>query len=132
MDEPWWKSIARILWLAFTRIFAPLMAVGWPVLVAYGLLQPHALDFDAMRLRGGEVALLIGASSTQRSYVVLPRALTTAAVSVVNDASGTPTVIEYPGYAIVVLVLWVVFAYCTWYFWVRAVPKASNHRLEQP
>ena len=131
MKDPWWKSLSRILWLALTRIFAPLMALGWPVLIAYGWLQPHALDLDAMRLGGGEVALLIGSASAQRSYIVLPHALTTASVSVVNDASGTPTVTEHPGHAIIVLLLWVIFAYCTWYFWVRAVPKASNQRLER-
>jgi hypothetical protein len=132
MNDAWWKSLSRLAWLAFTRIFAPFMALGWPVLIAYGLLQPHAQDFDAMRLGGGNVALLIGSSAAQRSYIVLPRALTTASVSVVNDASGTPTVTEHPGHAIIVLLLWVAFAYCTWYFWIRAVPKASNQRLERP
>jgi hypothetical protein len=120
------------MWLGLTRIFAPLMALGWPVLITYGLLQPHALDLNAMRLGGGEVALLIGSASAQRSYIVLPRVLTTTAVSVVSDGSGTPTVADYPGQAIIVLLLWGVFAYCTWYFWVRAVPRASNQRLERP
>ena len=132
MNAQWWKSLSRILWLAFTRIFAPLMALGWPVLIAYGLLQPHALDLDAMRLGGGEVALLVGSSSAQRSYIVLPRALAKASVSVVKDTLGTPTVTDYPGQAFIVLLLWIFFAYCTWYFWVRAMPKASNHRLERP
>jgi hypothetical protein len=61
------------------------MALGWPLFCAYGLLQPHTLDLEALRLGRGEVALPIGASSAQRSYVVLPRAIATASVSVVND-----------------------------------------------
>jgi len=127
MNDSWWKSLSRIIWLTFTRILAPLMALGWPVLMAYGLVQPNALDLNAMRLGGGEVALLIGSSSAQRSYIVLPRALTTAGVLVVSDASGTPRVSEYPGHAIIVFLLWGVFVYCTWYFWIRAVPGASNN-----
>jgi hypothetical protein len=100
--------------------------------MTYGLLHPHALDLNAMRLGRGEVALLVGSSSAQRSYVVLPRALGTASVSVVNDTSGAPTVTDYPGLALMVLLVWGVSAYCTWYFWVRAVPGASNQRLERP
>jgi hypothetical protein len=85
MNDPWWKSLSWIMWLALTRIFGPLMALGWPLFYAYGLLQPHTLYLEALRLGRGEVALPIGASSAQRSYVVLPRAIATASVSVVND-----------------------------------------------
>jgi hypothetical protein len=132
MNDPWWKSISRLLWLALTRILAPLMALGWPLCSAYGFLQPHALDIDALRLGRGEAAFLIGSSPTQRSYVVLPRAIPTAAVSLVDDSPGVPTVAEYPGYALIPLLVWLGCAYCTWYFWVRAVPGASNQRLERP
>jgi hypothetical protein len=48
------------------------------------------------------------------------------------SASGTRTVTENPGDAIIVLLVWVASVYCTWYFWVRTVPKASNQRLERP
>jgi hypothetical protein len=132
MNDPWWKSLSRLIWLAFTRIWAPLMALGWPLFAAYGFLQPHALDIDALRLGPGEVAVLVGSSSAQRSYVVLPRAISTASVSVVNDSSGLPAVAVYPGYALVALLVWLGCVYCTWYLWVRAVPGASNQRLERP
>jgi hypothetical protein len=133
MNDPWWKSLSWIMWLALTRIFGPLMALGWPLFYAYGLLQPHTLDLEALRLGRGEVALPIGASSAQRSYVVLPRAIATASVSVANEStSGTRTVTENPGDAIIVVLVWVASVYCTWYFWVRTVPKASNQRLERP
>jgi len=132
MEDPWWKSLARILWLAMTRILGPLLAFGWPVLLTYGLLHPHAPDLDAMRLRGGEVALLIGSSSAQRSYIVLPRAVRTAAVSVVNDSAGQSTASEHPGQAFVVILLWAASVYCTWRFWLRAVPEASNNRWRGP
>jgi hypothetical protein len=95
------------------------MALGWPALIAYGLLHPHTLDLDALRLGRGEVALLIGTSAVQRSYIVLPRALPKASVSIVNHAFGTRSVTEYPGQALAVLLLWTLFAYCTWYFWIR-------------
>jgi hypothetical protein len=133
MNDPWWKSLSRLMWLALTRILGPLMALGWPLFCAYGLLQPRALDLDALRLGRGEVALPIGSSSAQRSYVVLPRAIPTASVSIVSESSsGTRTVTENPGDAVIVLLVWVASVYCTWYFWVRAVPKASNQRLERP
>jgi len=95
------------------------MALGWPALVAYGLLHPHASDLDALRLGRGEAALLIGTSPIQRSYIVVPRALPTASVSTVNHLSDTRSVTEYPGQALVVLILWGLFAYCTWHFGIR-------------
>jgi hypothetical protein len=132
MSGPWWKSLARILWLAFSRVWAPLMAVGWPLLSTYGFFQPHALDLDALRLGRGEVAVLVGSSSAQRSYVVLPRALSTASVSVVDDASGSLVVTKQPGAALTIVAIWIGCVYCTWYFWIRSVPQASNKRLERP
>jgi len=100
--------------------------------LAYGLFEPHALDLDAMRVSSGEVALLIGSASAQRSYIVLPRALPTASVSVVNDSSGVPIVTGYSGQAVVVVLLWGASAYCTWRFWFRAMPRASNNRWRVP
>jgi hypothetical protein len=132
MNDPWWKSLSRLIWLALTRILGPLLALGWPVLSAYGLLQPHALDLDALRPGGGEVALLIGSSSEQRSYIVLPKALSTASVSVVDTSSGTRSVTEYSGLALIVLLVWIASVCCTWFFWVRVVPQASSPRLERP
>lgn len=105
MSGPWWKSLARLLWLAFTRLWAPLMAVGWPLLSTYGLLHPHALDLDALRLGRGEVAVLVGESSAQRSYVVLPRALATASVSAVDEASDSLVVTEQPGAALTIMAM---------------------------
>jgi hypothetical protein len=114
-----------------TRILAPFMAVGWPALITYGLFHPHASDLDALQLGQGEAALLIGTSAVQRSYIVLPRALKNASVSVVNHFSDVGSVAEYPGQALAVLLLWGLFAYCTWYFWIRPLLKAFNTRFER-
>jgi hypothetical protein len=130
MNEPWWRTQSRLLWWTATRILAPFMALGWPALIAYGLLHPHASDLDALQLAQGEAALLIGTSAIQRSYIVLPRALQNASVSVVNHLSGTRSVMVYPGQALAVLLLWGLFAYCTWHFWIRPVLKASSNRFE--
>jgi len=131
MNEPWWRTQSRLLWWTATRILAPFMALGWPALIAYGLLHPHAVDLDALQLGQGEAALLIGTSAVQRSYIVLPRALLNASVSVVNHFSGTRSVTEYPGQAVAVLLLWGLFAYCTWHFWIRPLLKACNNLFER-
>src|SRR5512135_1339334 len=79
VTDPWWKSLARILWWVLSRPWAVMMALGWPLLVAYGLMSPRAADLNALHLEPDDVALLVGiggsADAGQRSYVVLPRAL---------------------------------------------------------
>jgi hypothetical protein len=119
MEAPWWKTLTRITWWIFSRLWAPFMAVGWPALALYGALQPRLSDLDALHLHRGEVAVLIGSAATHHSYIVVPRNLPRAAVSQVDDAVGTPTVVDYPGYALIVLVVWGFCVYATWYFWVR-------------
>jgi len=108
------------------------MALGWPILGVYGFLHPHALDIEALRLGRGETAILVGTSSAERSYIVLPRAIPTATVSAVNHVSDPPEVREQPGAALVLVAVWVACLYSTWYFLIRPVLPASNQRLERP
>src|SRR5258708_33615126 len=85
MKTPWWRSL---LWLLgwFFRLFAPLMALGWPVLAVYGALSPNASDISALKVAPRETAILIGIAGggsmcdakgcqvppPQRSYLVFP------------------------------------------------------------
>jgi hypothetical protein len=126
MKEPWWRTTSRLLWWTATRILAPFFALGLPVLVAYGLLHPRASDLSALRLREGEVALLIGTSAVSRSYVVLPRSLPSATVSTVDYIFDVPSVRDSPGQALFVVLIWGLFAYCTWYFWIRPLIRDSS------
>jgi len=119
MEAPWWKTLTRIIWWVFSRLWAPFMAVGWPALALYGALQPRLSDLAALTLRRGEVAVLIGSAAAHRSYIVVPRDLPHAAVSQVDDAAGTFTVIDHPGFAFFVLLVWLSCVYGTWYFWIR-------------
>jgi hypothetical protein len=107
------------------------MALGWPALIAYGLLYPNASDLDALQLGQGEAALLIGTSAVQRSYIVLPRVFQNASVSVVNHMSGTRSVTKYSGQALAALLLWGLFTYCTWHFWIHSLLKTFSNRLER-
>jgi hypothetical protein len=132
MEAPWWKSLSRITWWIFSRIWAPLMAVGWPILALYGALQPSTPDLEALRLRSGEAAILVGSAPTNRSYVVLPRDLPAASVSVVEESADTFVVSTHPGAGLGILFTWVACVYGTWYFWIRRQREASNNRWRGP
>jgi hypothetical protein len=119
VEGPWWKSLARIVWWIFSRVWAPFMAIGWPALALYGALQPRVSDLDALHLRRGEAAVLVGSAATQRNYIVVPRDLARASISQVEEAAGTFTVIDHPGFGLIFLGIWASCVYGTWYFWIR-------------
>ncbi len=134
MRTPWWKSLGRILWWVYSRIWAPLMAIGWPVLVIYGLLVPRTPDLAALRLQPTELALLIGVAGggsvcvnndpcnvtpAQRSYLVVPRVFSNPAVFVVEDTKPQLTVSEETWAALEVVVIWVICLLLTWHYWVK-------------
>jgi hypothetical protein len=132
METPWWKSLSRIVWWVFSRLSAPLMAVGWPALALYGAVQPRTEDLQALRLSRGEAAILIGSAATHRSYIVVPRNLPKASVSLVQDSEGKFTATEHPGLGLIFLFVWVSCLYGTWYFWIRRQREASNNRWRGP
>jgi hypothetical protein len=132
VEAPWWKSLSRIVWWIFSRLWAPFMAVGWPALALYGALQPRVSDLDALRLGRAEAAVLIGSASMQRSYIVVPRDLPKASVSLVEDTAGKLTVTEHPGFGLIFLFVWALCVYGTWYFWIRPRRMASNNRWSGP
>ncbi len=59
MKTPWWRSLRWLLGV-FLRLFAPLMALGWPVLAVYGALSPNSLDIGAHKVAPRETAILVG------------------------------------------------------------------------
>lgn len=122
---PWWRTLARIVWWLLSRVWAPFMAIGWPILIVYGFCNPNPADMALLRLKGGETTLLIGMAGSetqgQRSYVVLPRALSDAGVMVINDEAQSSMVTEQKGAAVFAFLIWALTLYLTWRFWVRGI-----------
>jgi hypothetical protein len=121
MSEPWPRPQILFLWLLFTRALGPFTAFAWPILSTYGLYHPHARDMEALLIVPGEVALPVMTSQLDQFYIILPRSISTATVSVVSHFSGFPEVREQPGAALVLIFLWIACLYSAWYFWIRPV-----------
>ena len=143
----WVPTLFRVVWWVFSRLWVPFMAIGWPLMICYGAIWPREADMVAVRHSGHEVPLLIGQAwggsactgndpcivvPANRSYLVFPDVLTNAAVTIVEDGSQGPTVTDMPGYALLLVAIWFACSYGTWYFWVRPLAAASNHRIERP
>jgi hypothetical protein len=86
--------IRTVRWILL-YLYPPLVAVGWPALALYGALHPRLPDLDALHLRHGDVAIFIGSSATERSYIVIPRDLPHAAISRVDELGGAFTVTQH-------------------------------------
>ena len=134
------------MWWIFSRLWAPFMAISWPLVILYGAMAPREADVAAIRRIAHGVPLLVGQAwggtdcrsnepctviAPQRSYLVFPGVLTNAAVIIVEDKTGGATVTEMPGYALLVLLVWVVCCYGTWHFWIGPFVTASNNRIER-
>lgn len=118
----------QLIWWFSTRVTAPFLAMGWPLLCAYGLWHPRVADMKALQLRSGEVAILVGTSALDRSYVILPRSLPTATVSSVSRVTASTKVAEQPGAAIILVAIWIACLYSTWHYLVGPVVRACNSR----
>jgi hypothetical protein len=127
VTEPWWKSLAGILWWMFSRVFPPLIAVGFPALAFWGAVETHDPYRDALQLNRREFAILVGTATDRHSYVVLPRNLTRASISVVSETDDTFIVTESAGQMLGVLLLWIVTMSATWLFWFR---RGSQERCD--
>jgi|SRR3984885_12355021 len=144
-SESWHKSLARILWWVARYVLAPFMAIGGPILAVSGAIHPRAADLAALRLRSGQVPVLVGASgadmgctnsqfcdsSGQRLYLVFPHALLGGDVAVVKTNERGLTVDHEPFMAYVILVVWVTCIFLTWRYFVYPLLSASNNRLER-
>jgi len=135
----WYITLWRIVWWVFSRLWAPLMAVGWPLLALYGAFQPRHDDLAALRLQRGEIAVLVGlggggstcvnsqpcqVTPSQRSYLVFPRSIRTGAGFVVEDTAPSLTVEQEQGAALLIIAIWILCAYGTWVIYVRK-PRAD-------
>jgi hypothetical protein len=104
---PWYRTLWRIVWWVFTRIWAPFMAISWPLLEVYGALQARQDDLAALGVQRQEFAVLVGIAgggktcvnsqpceitSAQRSYLVFPRSLLDGVGFVVEDTAPRQTV----------------------------------------
>ncbi len=143
--EPWWKSLGRILRWVFVYVFAPMMALGFPILIAHGLLNPRADDLRALDLGLSEVALLVGveggghhfgatdsASGESRSYIIVPRAIMDPELVSVTELNGTSVAQSLEGGALIVLLVWLACAYATWRFLLGPLSRHLTMRWSGP
>src|SRR4029077_4958415 len=133
----WYVTLWRITWWVFSRLWAPLMAIGLPVLALYGALEPRQNDIAALELHRGEFAFLIGTGGGSktctnwqpcvvtpggRSYLVVPRSLLDGSVFAVRDTEPHLTVERQSGAAVIVIAIWFLCIFGTWYYWIRKPP----------
>jgi hypothetical protein len=143
--EPWWKSLGRVFRWIFGYVFAPMMALGFPILIAYGLMHPRTDDLRALNLSSSEIALLVGVESSSghfgatggaagggRTYVVIPRAFTDPEIVGITTVNSKSDAQSMEGGAIIVLLTWWACAYATWRFLVVPVSRHLTRRWSGP
>ena len=121
------------------------MALGFPILIAYGLLNPRTDDLRALDLSSNEVALLVGvegggghfgatgsSSGGSRSYIIVPRALTDPELVGVTELNGTSVAQSQEGGALTVLLVWLACAYATWRFLLVPISRHLTMRWSGP
>jgi hypothetical protein len=132
VKTPWWRSLLWLLGIVL-RVFAPLMALGWPALAIYGALSPNPSDIAALKLGRLETAILVGvagggaecdergcvAQPWHRSYIVFPRLLVRPSGFTVEDGQDSPRLDELAGGALFVIAAWAACVWGTWMYWVR-------------
>ena len=130
MKKPWWQSLGKLLFWVFSRIWAPMMAVGWPILVIYGMANPRPNDLAVLDLAAGESPLLVGVASDgasgQRSYFLPRRILKADALITVHDDDGRLSPEAQPGIAFLLLGNWFGCIWASWRFLVRPLVMSSN------
>jgi hypothetical protein len=132
VNKPWWESLGSILWWIFTRFWAPAVAIGWSLFAIYS--NTPAADIIALNLKRGEVAVYAGQATggsecqrhqpclvipANRSYIIYPRVLSDAAVTIVEDNAGTLNVTKKNGLAILLVTIWIACWYSTWRYLIR-------------
>jgi hypothetical protein len=122
------------------------MAIGWPLFAFYSLSHARPADMTALNLKRGEVAVYAGEATggsecqghqpcivipANRSYIIYPRVWSDAAVTIVEDNSGTLTVTKKNGFAVLLVTIWIACWYSTWHYWIRAFLPSKNGRVSQ-
>ena len=132
MKTPWWRSLLGLLGMLL-RLFAPLMALGWPALAIYGALSPNPSDVVALKLGHLDTAILVGvagggadcgdrgcvAHPAHRSYIVFPRLFLRPSGFTVENGQDGPRTDELRGGALIVVAMWAACVWGTWRYWVR-------------
>ena len=112
-----------------------MMAVGWPILVFYGMANPRPNDLTALNLAAGETPWLVGAasdgSSGQRSYLLPRRILKRDSLMTVHDDDGRLSPEAQPGAAFLLLAVWFGCIWASWRFLVSHLVMTSNKSLER-
>jgi hypothetical protein len=112
-----------------------MIAVGWPILVAYGMANPRPEDLAVLNLTAGETPLLVGEASDgasgQRSYFLPGRILKADGLIIVHDDGGRASPESQPGFAFLLLGLWFGCIWASWRFLVRPLVMTSNNSLER-
>ncbi len=112
-----------------------MMAVGWPILVIYGMTNPRPDDLAVLNLAGSETPFLVGAASDgasgQRSYFLPRRILKSDGLITVHDEDARLTPEAQPGVAFLVLGIWFGCIWASWRFLVRPRVMTSNNSFER-
>jgi hypothetical protein len=112
-----------------------MMAVGWPILVIYGMANPRRNDLAALNLAAGETPWLVGIASggtlDQRSYFLPRRILKSDGLTVVHDDDGRLSPEAQPGAAFLLLTVWFGCIWASWRFLVSHRVMTPNKSLER-
>jgi hypothetical protein len=139
----WLITLGRVLWWITSRIYAPFIAIGLPLMILYGWVVPSRADLAALALQRHEVSLLVGVGAggttcdgsrdcqavpAQRSYIVVPRVFRDAAVVTVLRTTPTSTT-SISGGALLWFGMWGVCAYVTFRYYWRPGPRLESGRV---
>jgi hypothetical protein len=111
-------SLGKTLWWVTSRVFAPFIAIGLLVMILYGWLVANPADLAALSLQKHEIAMLLGAAPSERSYIVIPRVFEDAGVVSVLRTAPVFTSQSNSGAALILLLMWGACAFLTYrYYW---------------
>jgi hypothetical protein len=110
-------------------------AVGWPILVVYGMSNPRLDDLAVLNLAASETPFLVGAASDgtsgQRSYLLPRRIFKSDGLIIVDDDNGRLTSEAQPGVAFLVIGIWFGCIWASWSFLIWPRVMTSNNSLER-
>ena len=111
------------------------MAVGWPILVIYGMANPRPNDLAELNLAAGETPWLVGmasgGASDQRSYLLPRRILKSDGLVTIYDDDGRLLLETQPGTAFLLLAIWFGCIWASWRFLISHLVMTSNKSLER-
>jgi hypothetical protein len=130
-----------------SRVYAPFIAIGVPIIILNGGIVPNQADLDALALQKHELSILVGGGAgaatcgasrncqnvpSQRSYIVVPRVFRDVAVVSVLRTTPTSTTKSISGGALIWLGMWAACAYLTWSYYLRPGGATSNNLYGVP